>query len=139
MYTRSPHIIFQERERRIMDGEVKLCILKKSPWSSLSSSGRVKQKIDLSKCILDICRISIDTRIQRLIRIKTAGSGRCYAYAHQNETRIIREKNLIDEKASRLAIIQSRKASLSRENTRPSSISSNCTGRNPVVRQSPEQ
>lgn len=132
-------ILYSNEGCRIMDGEVKLCTLKKSSRSSLSSSRRVKQKIDLSKCILDIYRISIDIRIQRLIRIKTAGSGRCYAYAYQNETRIIREKNLIDEKASRLAIVQPRKASLSRENTKASSTSSNCTGRNPVVRQSPEQ
>lgn len=107
-------ILYSNEGAALWKGEVKLCTLKKSPRSSLSSSRRVKQKIGLSKCILDICRISIDTRIQRLIRIKTAGSGRCYAYAYQNETRIIREKNLIDERASRLAIVQSRKACILR-------------------------
>lgn len=112
-----------------MDGEVKLCTLKKSLRSSLSSSRRVKQKISLSKCILDICRISIDTRIQRLIRIKTARSSRCYAYAYQNKTRIIRETNLIDERERESLLPRDRaveesmhpsSASLSRENTRVS-------------------
>lgn len=145
MYT-TRLILYSNEGCRIMDGEVKLCTLKKSPRSSLSSSRRVKQKISLSKCILDICRISIDTRIQRLIRIKTARSGRCYAYAYQNETGIIREKSLIDERESLSSrdraveeSLHPSPASLSRENTRASSTSSNCTGRNPVVRQSPEQ
>ncbi|TGZ50980.1 Uncharacterized protein DBV15_00683 [Temnothorax longispinosus] len=50
----------------------------------------VKQKVGLSKCILDICLHLHRHTNPTLIRIKTAGSGRCYTYAYQNETRIIR-------------------------------------------------